>query len=162
MRDYSRHTWIRSHVCCIATTLLHHITSHCIEPCKVRETLVVVWLTICVRTFEHVFWLLSAYLISSDPFVLFGVLLWDLMWWRFAPWLIVPWRDLGPRVCGRHVIVLLGARRCLITCGWNYTIIPFGAIFEIDFSSIYSLRGWVLGEYDNGLFDVWVSGDHGH
>ena len=114
MHHYSRHTWIRSHF--VAWQPHYCITSHCIVgPCKVTKTLVVVWLTLCIRTFEHVFWLPSAYLISFDPFVLFGVLLLIRRRWRFAPWPLVPRRNLGPRVCGHHAIVLLGARWCLWT-----------------------------------------------
>ena len=59
-------------------------------------------------------------LISLYPIVLFGFLLLVLTWWRFVPRPIVPRRDLGPRVCSRHAIVPLGARRCLSACGWNY------------------------------------------
>jgi len=92
------------------------MTSRCIVgPGRFKETSVVVRLTICIHAFKYVLWFLPTSIISFDPFVLFGVLLLVLMWWRFVPWPLVPRRNLGPRVCGHHAIVLLGARWCLWT-----------------------------------------------
>jgi len=118
------------------------MTSRCIvEPGRVKETSVVVRLNICIHAFKYVLWLLSTSVISFDLFVIFRVLFLVLMWWRFVPWPLVLRRNLGPRVCGHHAIVLLGARWCLSACGRNYIANSFCEIFGIIFLWFDLLRG---------------------
>ena len=118
------------------------MTSRCIVgPGRVKETSVVVQLTICIHAFKYVVWLLSTSVISFDLFVIFRVLFLVIMWWRFVPWPLVLRRNLGPRVCGHHAIVLLGARWCLSACGRNYIANSFCEIFGIIFLWFDLLRG---------------------
>jgi len=118
------------------------MTSRCIVgPGRVKETSVVVRLTICIHAFKYVLWLLSTSVISFDLFVIFRVLFLVLMWWRFVPWPLVPRRNLGPRVCGHHAIVILGARWCLSACGLNYIANSFLWNLWNHFSLVWSFKG---------------------